>query len=66
MLQGNATEPGGSKRKEPIMGFARPRGGHIMSVITRCRKCGGNIVEPAYPGDGAYPVPPMCRCMKSK
>ena len=24
MLQGNATEPGGSKKKEPIMGFARP------------------------------------------
>ncbi len=33
-----------------------------MSKITRCRECGGNIVEPAYPGDGAYTVAPMCLC----
>ena len=33
-----------------------------MSKITRCTRCGGNIVEPAYPGDGVYPVAPMCSC----
>ncbi len=33
-----------------------------MSIISKCRKCGGNIVKPAFEGDGAYPVPPMCRC----
>lgn len=33
-----------------------------MSAIRKCRVCGGNIVEPAYPGDGAYPVAPMCTC----
>lgn len=36
-----------------------------MSQVTACRSCGGNIVEPAYPGDGAYPVPPMCTCASS-
>ena len=34
-----------------------------MSTITRCRRCGGNIVAPSYPGDGAWPVPPMCTCL---
>lgn len=33
-----------------------------MSKISRCPRCGGNIVEPAYRGDGAYPVAPMCSC----
>lgn len=33
-----------------------------MSKISKCPACGGNIVEPAYEGDGAYPVPPMCSC----
>jgi hypothetical protein len=33
-----------------------------MSRISKCPRCGGNIVEPAYPGDGAYPVAPMCSC----
>ena len=37
-----------------------------MSVITKCPKCGGNIVEPAYPGDGAWPVSPMCKCPENK
>jgi hypothetical protein len=35
-----------------------------MSKITRCPRCGGNIVEPAYDGDGAYPVAPMCTCQQ--
>lgn len=34
-----------------------------MSTITKCRRCGGNIVEPSYPGDGAWPVPPVCTCV---
>jgi hypothetical protein len=34
----------------------------VMSKITVCKRCGGNIVEPAYDGDGACPVPPVCRC----
>lgn len=33
-----------------------------MSKISKCARCGGNIVEPAYEGDGAYPVAPMCSC----
>jgi hypothetical protein len=33
-----------------------------MSRIDRCTRCGGNIVTPAYPGDGAYPVGRMCDC----
>lgn len=33
-----------------------------MSEIQRCPHCGKNIVLPAYEGDGAYPVPPMCEC----
>lgn len=33
-----------------------------MSKISSCPRCGGNIVEPAYPGDGAYPVGRMCEC----
>lgn len=33
-----------------------------MSKIEKCPKCGKNIVSPAYPGDGAYPVEPMCKC----
>ena len=33
-----------------------------MSKVTRCSRCGGNIVEPAYEGDGAYAVAPMCTC----
>lgn len=33
-----------------------------MSKITRCKRCGGNIVEPAFEGDGAYPVGRMCDC----
>jgi hypothetical protein len=33
-----------------------------MSKISKCPKCGGYIVEPAYEGDGAYPVAPMCEC----
>lgn len=37
-----------------------------MSKISKCHECGGNIVEPAYEGDGAYPVPPMCSCNESR
>lgn len=33
-----------------------------MSKISYCPKCGGLVVEPAYEGDGAYPVPGECRC----
>lgn len=33
-----------------------------MSQVTRCQSCGKNIVAPAYEGDGAYPVAPMCEC----
>lgn len=33
-----------------------------MSRVTRCQQCGGNVVEPAFEGDGAYPIEPMCRC----
>lgn len=33
-----------------------------MSKISKCARCGGNVVEPAYPGDGAYPVALMCTC----
>lgn len=33
-----------------------------MSRTTVCPKCGGNIVEPSFEGDGAYPVEPMCKC----
>ena len=36
-----------------------------MSKVTKCPKCGGNIVVPAYPGDGDYPVAPMCTCPES-
>jgi hypothetical protein len=36
-----------------------------MSKITRCHECAGNIVEPAYDGDGAYPVGHMCTCKSS-
>lgn len=37
-----------------------------MSRITTCRRCSRNIVEPAYEGDGAYPVPPMCECPENQ
>jgi hypothetical protein len=37
-----------------------------MSKISRCPRCGGNIVEPAFPGDGDYPVQPMCSCNEAK
>lgn len=37
-----------------------------MSVITQCPNCGGNIVKPAFEGDGDYPVPPMCDCKKCR
>lgn len=37
-----------------------------MSRVRQCPKCGGNIVEPAYPGDGAYPVAPMCECVNGQ
>lgn len=33
-----------------------------MSQIRSCSRCGGNIVAPAYEGDGAYPVGSMCEC----
>jgi hypothetical protein len=33
-----------------------------MSHIEYCPRCGGHIITPAYPGDGVYPVPPMCSC----
>lgn len=33
-----------------------------MSKISRCGVCGGNIVEPAFEGDGVYFIPPMCKC----
>lgn len=33
-----------------------------MSRVQSCRRCGGNIVSPAFEGDGAYPVAPMCEC----
>lgn len=42
------------------------RGGAVkeetMSAIQVCTECGGNIVAPAYPEDGAYAVSPMCDC----
>ncbi len=34
-----------------------------MSKVSQCPKCRGNIVEPAFEGDGAYPVAPMCECV---
>lgn len=37
-----------------------------MSAIRECRKCHGNIVRPAYPGDGAWPVGMMCRCPENQ
>lgn len=37
-----------------------------MSQIRSCPTCGGNIVTPAYEGDGAYPVGRMCDCGKQK
>ncbi len=37
-----------------------------MSQIQTCPECGGHIVWPAYPGDGAYPVPPMCQCPQNQ
>lgn len=36
--------------------------GGEMSTVRKCSRCGGNIVLPAYPGDGDYPVEPMCKC----
>lgn len=36
-----------------------------MSKISKCQTCGGNTVEPAFPGDGAYPVAPMCTCRQA-
>lgn len=33
-----------------------------MSAIRQCYQCRGNIVEPAFEGDGVYPVSPMCTC----
>lgn len=35
-----------------------------MSLIRQCKTCGKNIVEPAFSGDGDYPVEPMCRCKR--
>ena len=37
-----------------------------MSRISTCRRCGGNIVEPAFEGDGAYDVGRMCRCPENQ
>jgi hypothetical protein len=37
-----------------------------MSKIETCRKCGGYIVSPAFEGDGAYPVQPMCQCPENQ
>lgn len=37
-----------------------------MSATYKCRQCGGNVVYPAYDGDGAYPIPPMCRCPENQ
>ena len=37
-----------------------------MSRVTNCPRCGKNVVEPAYEGDGAYPVSPMCRCPENQ
>jgi hypothetical protein len=33
-----------------------------MTKVEPCKTCGRNIVSPAYPGDGTYPVAPMCDC----
>jgi hypothetical protein len=33
-----------------------------VSRVSRCSTCDGNIIEPAYEGDGVYPVAPMCSC----
>lgn len=37
-----------------------------VSEVRKCRRCGKNVVLPAYPGDGAYPVTPMCRCPENQ
>lgn len=37
-----------------------------MSTIYECRRCGRNVVKPSYPGDGAYPVSPMCECPENQ
>lgn len=37
-----------------------------MSEVTRCPRCGKNVVKPAYEGDGAYPVPPLCQCPENQ
>lgn len=37
-----------------------------MSAISTCRRCGKNIVRPAFEGDGAYPVAPMCECPENQ
>ena len=36
-----------------------------VSKVMKCPKCGGNIVVPAYPGDGDYPVAPMCTTLRT-